>query len=334
MNREEVLAKLALAGITLMSGSEIIKLTPTRATHIWQDYVPRRCVTLVTGEGGVGKSLTLQALALAVTKGESFLGKDTEKGPVLYLDLENDVELDLHPRFNKLSGGVESEAADLQVMLARHGLKLDSSESIRHIQQVIDIVKPVLVIVDPLVSTLTGDEDNAVYMRGILDTLSGLAKDNDIAVVVSHHPRKRGMFNDPGQMIRGSSDIRNAVSSHFAIRESDGVLSIIHDKCRSAAKQADLTYAIADSADGKQITVHTSTPKPRTTVAMANAQLLKGYLTSEYQATAKVIEALDGTLSTDAAKKAYKLLITMGEADSSKHGNWRLLNTIAEGVEG
>src|SRR6516164_7426786 len=54
------------------------------------DRIPRRNVTLLSGEGSIGKSILLMQLLGATVRGELWLGSVPERGPVLYLSAEEE----------------------------------------------------------------------------------------------------------------------------------------------------------------------------------------------------------------------------------------------------
>ena len=51
--------------------------------------IPKESITLLHGRGGIGKTWITLTLAHAVSKGLSFMGLDTVKLPVVYVDYEN-----------------------------------------------------------------------------------------------------------------------------------------------------------------------------------------------------------------------------------------------------
>src|SRR5437868_634706 len=51
--------------------------------------IARNTITLWTGADGDGKTYLAQAMAIAVSRGDAFLGMACLQSPVLYLDLEN-----------------------------------------------------------------------------------------------------------------------------------------------------------------------------------------------------------------------------------------------------
>ena len=110
-------------------------------------------------------------------------------------------------------------------------------------------------------------------MRSVIRTLSGLAREFEMAVIVAHHPRKRGQNNDAGQMIRGASDLRNAVDSHIFLRRIDGSrLLVEHDKSRHAPALEKFQVEMTDGDDGESIRFVHLGAAPETAVRSAEAR--------------------------------------------------------------
>src|SRR5262245_12677583 len=65
-----------------------LDLTPRQ--WLVPDRIPMRNVSLVSGEGAIGKSLLLMQLTGAVVLGKEWIGTLPEQGPVLYFNCEED----------------------------------------------------------------------------------------------------------------------------------------------------------------------------------------------------------------------------------------------------
>ena len=90
---------------------EAVKLAdvkpPGPRRYVLKDLVLASYVTLLYGDGGVAKSMLALALGLAVAGDrESWLDKDIENAPVLYLDFELDAEEQAR-RVNQLCRGAD-----------------------------------------------------------------------------------------------------------------------------------------------------------------------------------------------------------------------------------
>jgi Mrp family chromosome partitioning ATPase len=69
---------------------------PTRDWHV-QGLIPAREITLLSGDGGTGKSLLALQLAVASAAGTDWVGTFPSQGPVLFVSAEDDLE-ELHRR--------------------------------------------------------------------------------------------------------------------------------------------------------------------------------------------------------------------------------------------
>lgn len=72
----------------LITGAELQKLE-INVEWLVPDVLPARSLTTLTGRGGIGKTTLLLVITDAVSKGELFLGRQTIKTPVYYIDFEN-----------------------------------------------------------------------------------------------------------------------------------------------------------------------------------------------------------------------------------------------------
>ena len=246
--------------LSVWSWSALLKRPVTPVEFVVDGLIPRRGVTLITGEGGIGKSITGMDLAYSVGSGSRFLHKfECVQGPVLYVDLENE-EASITRRVQKITAGrlecgdTEDEIPVYVVKkgdLAEARLSIDDQRGKAALCNSIERYRPSLLIIDPLVAVHSKDENSNVEMRQVITTLQEIAHRHDLGIVVVHHPRKRGTINDGGQMIRGASDLRNAVDSHLFLRKVSGEQVLVeHDKSRHAPPVAKFTFSIVDNAEG------------------------------------------------------------------------------------
>jgi AAA domain len=72
----------------LTSLGDLLQETDEELPWLEENLLPSRGFSLLAGKPKAGKSTFARCLALAVARGECFLGRATTKGPVLYLALE------------------------------------------------------------------------------------------------------------------------------------------------------------------------------------------------------------------------------------------------------
>ncbi|WP_438381611.1 AAA family ATPase [Asaia sp. BMEF1] len=73
-------------------------------------------------------------------------------------------------------------------------------------------IHPDLIIFDPLISTLEGDENDASQMDRLITGMDALRQKFDCSIMVIHHPGK-----DARMIERGSSALRGGVDTHIAV---------------------------------------------------------------------------------------------------------------------
>lgn len=257
--------------LEFMSWSDIIRRTVPPPEFQVEGLVPLRGVTLITGEGGIGKSFMLIAMAYAIATGTRFLGKFAcGRGGAVVLDMEND-DTTVIRRAQKVLAAQQGSASGClsrpgcedtserplpihilsKRIFSRVPFLIDREGGYEALDRVAGHYSPALLVIDPLTAIHSTDENDNIAMRRIIMLLQHIARTHNLAVVVVHHPRKRGMINDAGQMIRGASDLRNAVDSHLFLRKlSSSQILVVHDKSRHAPAVERFKVEMVDTEDG------------------------------------------------------------------------------------
>jgi RecA-family ATPase len=90
---------------------------------LWENWIPMRAVTILTGDGGTGKSLLALQLATACATGRLFLGQSVMRCKVLVIACEDEKD-ELHRRQARINEGLGIDMADLLDVywIARAGL--------------------------------------------------------------------------------------------------------------------------------------------------------------------------------------------------------------------
>lgn len=298
----------------------------TPPDFICEGLIPRRGVTLLTGEGGIGKSFLSLDLAYSVAGGDKFLHNfDCVQGPVLMIDLEND-EASIARRVQKITvGRRESKETidDIPVYVVKKGdlenaaLHIDEERGKAALRNAIESYCPSLLIIDPLVAIHGKDENDNLAMRQVVMLLQEIARNNNLGVVLIHHPRKRGMFNDPGQMIRGASDLRNAVDSHLFVRKVSKEQAIVeHDKSRHATPVPKFTIEMKDNDAGTATYIRYTggTTESLEKEALARESLLNILLEAgECRRSELISKAENEGVAKSTTERALKSLLSEGK---------------------
>lgn len=153
---------------------------------LWRPYVALGFVTLLTGDPGVGKSSLALKIASMITKGQTLWnGSESVKGKVVFFSIENPEAEVLKPQLEK------ANADHTQIFSYSSLISLDEV-GFQTIRYILNIYKPKLVIIDPVVAYLGSDTDmnKATDIRDKMTRLSALAKEYCTAILVVRHMAK------------------------------------------------------------------------------------------------------------------------------------------------
>lgn len=144
--------------------------------------LPTGGFSIVVAKPKVGKSTIARGLALNIASGQPFLGKEVSKGAVVYLALE-EKRYEIKRHFQDM-GATGNEEIHIYVGGA-------PADAITQIKRVVQEIKPVLVIIDPLFRfTKVKDGNDYHQVTNALEPLLRLARDTGTHVLCVHHSRK------------------------------------------------------------------------------------------------------------------------------------------------
>lgn len=204
------------------------------------DWVPDKVVTLLTGDGGTGKSLLAMQLATCCALGLPFMGIELGRRKVLYLAAEDDQE-ELHRRQADINASLGIEFAELDDQLVwrtisgeeallvradgKQGRTLKATATYENLKAFCIGNGIQLLIVDTVADTFGGLEIDRQQVTRYVRMLEGIARATDGAVIALAHPGVQGLATGSG--ISGSTAWRNAVRSQIYMRrptkEADGI---------------------------------------------------------------------------------------------------------------
>jgi RecA-family ATPase len=196
-----------------------------------RDRIARRNVTLLSGEGGVGKSILILQLACAHVFGGDWFGPLPERGPVIYLNAEDD-ERELHYRLDAIRAHLGTSFAALKdlhlVPLAGEDALLGTPDRtgiikptplFAQLKQAATTIKPVLIALDTAADMFGGNENDRAQVRQFIGLLRGLAIAANAGVLLASHPSLQGINTDSG--LSGSTGWHNSVRSRLYFKASE-----------------------------------------------------------------------------------------------------------------
>ncbi len=190
-------------GIVLACGSD---LTPEPVRWLWQYWLALGKVHILAGAPGQGKTTIAIALAATTTiNGRWPDGTRCDGGNVLVWSGEDDPADTLLPRI-LAAGGDRSKVFFIKASRVNgEELPFDPARDMGQLLAAIEAIGNVkLLIVDPIVSAVTGDSHKNTEVRRALQPLVDLAAACQCALLGITHFSKGGQGSDPSQRVIGS----------------------------------------------------------------------------------------------------------------------------------
>jgi KaiC/GvpD/RAD55 family RecA-like ATPase len=168
-------------------GDECAKAEHSSKTGAVGGFLPRRAVSFLVGDSGIGKSPLAYQLGLSVAAGVPFLGMKTESGLVIMGDYENGMEesLNLSKQVARFLG-ISKVPDNFVVWSADHanGKSMDIRSICESASQ-----KPRLIIIDSLRSHDAHFEKHE-HAAEKMNQLNRVAYKSGAAILLIHHTRK------------------------------------------------------------------------------------------------------------------------------------------------
>jgi len=189
--------------VSLLQGSEIQE---TPITWLWDGYLPQGKLTLLAGAGGTGKStLAFSITATITTAGLWPDGTQcNQAGNVLIWSSEDDPADTIKPRLMAVNAdptryGIISGTVD------ENGVR-DAFDAGRDMDSLREAVKSIggikLLIIDPIVTAVTGDMHKANDVRRSLQAIVDFAAEMNCAVIgITHFAKNTGGRNSAERVI-------------------------------------------------------------------------------------------------------------------------------------
>lgn len=192
--------------------------------------MPLRNVTLLSGEGAIGKSILMMQLCAAHALGKDWIQQLPMPGHAIYLGAEDD-EDELHRRFAHIAKHYGSKFADLsQLHIASRAGRdavlgaADRAGVVRPtmlFQQLLAAVialQPRLIALDTAADVFAGNENDRAQVRQFIGLLRALAIAGRSAVLLASHPSLQGLHTESG--LSGSTAWHNSVRSRLFLKNA------------------------------------------------------------------------------------------------------------------
>ncbi|SDM22681.1 putative DNA primase/helicase [Oryzisolibacter propanilivorax] len=200
----EPVERTALRHIVLASGAD---LQPTPVCWLWPGWLALGKLHILAGAPGQGKTTIALGMAATVTIGGRWPdGNRCDKGSILVWSGEDDPADTLLPRL-LAAGADRTRCHFIEGTRGEDGalLPFDPATDLHLLRQAIERIGDVrLLVVDPVVSAVTGDSHKNTEVRRAMQPLVDLASACQCAVLGITHFAKGGQGSDPAQRVVGS----------------------------------------------------------------------------------------------------------------------------------
>jgi RecA-family ATPase len=195
-----------------------------------KDRIPAHNVTLLSGEGSIGKSILSLQLATAVVLGRDWLGTMPEPGSALVVCCEDDSN-ELWRRLDLIAqhyGATFSEFRDMHLMALageetlmavpdRNGL-IQATKLFGRIREATCDIRPKLVVLDNSADIFGGSENDRAQVRQFIGILRGMAITTGAGVFLTSHPSLTGISTGTG--LSGSTAWNASVRSRLYFKRA------------------------------------------------------------------------------------------------------------------
>lgn len=191
------MAKQELPAREVYSLAQLLALQDSGDRWLIDKVIPTSGRVIIFGPGGLGKTTLVMDLALSVATGSPFLGEVpvAKTGPVLMLSTEGD-KFSNRDRFQGLVNAHEV-SPDAPLYYMQEPLVLEEPGDRAALLDLLNDIKPVLVILDPLDSFFWGEENSASATKPFRHFVNAAIQAFKTTFLVIHHAAAK---EEPGQL--------------------------------------------------------------------------------------------------------------------------------------
>lgn len=213
-------------------------------------WLPRSCVTLLAGNGGVGKSNLALSLCAHLSTGQPFAGLPAAQLPCLFISLEDSaaivrwrlravveqfhLDAKLLARNFRLVDGTEAQCAAFLTQGEGYGAQLLWTKAYRELRNLAAGAQ--FIVIDNASDAMDANENSRSHVRTFIRGLASVAIEQDASVLLLSHLDKTAVrLGAAGSSYSGSTAWNASVRSRLALLDEGGQIILSHEKCNLAA---------------------------------------------------------------------------------------------------
>lgn len=232
------------------SYAELLSLDIPPANPVIEGFIDEGAGVILAGPPGIGKTWVELSMARAIAAGETWVCHfKAKQGPVLIIDEESHIR-GLQNRLQMMENAHPIGSGAPIHFAVGHGIRLDSHEGFARADALIAMHKPIAVFVDSMTRVHGADENSAGQMADFFRNGKTLMRTHGVALIFLDHLRKKGLLNDPEEMLRGSTEKRAWPDSIMFLAPADrDQIQVSHIKSRFSEKIPDFRIKIEVNKD-------------------------------------------------------------------------------------
>lgn len=230
--------------INLVSVSDIKK---ERVEWFIPGYIPKGTITIIGGDGGLGKTSLWCNIASAISNGTPCVLQENNdvlcpQGEVIYFSGEDDTARVLRPRLEQNGANLDNIKTIPMDDDAFTSLSIGGAL----IEDIIEARRPMLMIFDPIQQFIkNADMSKRNDMRKIMTSLSKLGKKYGTTFILVMHTNKRDKIGTFRDKLSDSADLWDIARSIIALgRNQNNENFITHEKSNYGIRQNAILYHI------------------------------------------------------------------------------------------
>jgi hypothetical protein len=219
---------------------------------LWSD----QAVGILGGEPKCCKSFLALDVAVSVASGAACLRQFPvcRTGRVLLFPAEDSLAV-VRQRLEGIANAAQVGFPSLPVdVITAPSLRLDTAVDRQRLADTVQDLKPILLILDPLIRLHRVDENEASQIAPLLSYLRELQRQFQVAVILVHHARKDSNSSRPGQALRGSSELHGWGDSNLYMRRKGSQLTLSTEH-RAAPSQEHIPLQLNQSGSALALAV-------------------------------------------------------------------------------
>lgn len=300
--------------------------------NIWivRNMIPKGGRVVAYGHGGQYKSAICFDLAVSVACGGHLLEQVPIEayGPTLVLSTEGSVQT-MRRRFLAHMRSRNTPPESVQLYFGRKPLKLDTSQDRQVFGGLIQQLRPILVIIDPYVHFMKGDENDTVAVKALAEELNIIVEDFKTTVVVIHHARRDGemrgstvLFDWADAVLQFKAKKRQQISGLQGFYD---IITVEAEKQRDGAggpvfsavpfineKLGMITFGVYNGMDAKMVIVAQMKQEVLKYLKSTRAVVSRSRLCEEFKTGREKMDIALAWLARDKLIQEFELLVDCG----------------------